>query len=686
MLRFCDKEVYTIEKEDINRETLNTYFKRNEQAADVVLVYDKGEFCGTICSSSLSISSDDNIDKYICKDRYVHTKDDYRILEYLKDILKRTILPMIPVFDLRGEVILWAYDDKKFVEEIETVFCCLEKKKAPVFLKEMYPRLQAVRIYNLNEWAIRFYNILSKYGIPVAVYGEKWNILFPSYTQRKINCIEGNIMNIYAEGSEHFISESNYVENWLFVKMIGRLNHLWFSNEYRQKYKKKGINILTVQFPNVLSDMTLEEEYRQAKTVCLGLVGPDLWSKKNIADQLIQVCGKRITYQDWIKAYEQKKIEYIYLQGRAVATKHFGESDNKIYIIGPCIAGGATVMEDSESLGGCLYERLQKNGIFYSVVCIMLEMWEYVIYQSIFEYLTVTDNDIVLVIDNLWPEEEAVVAYKTDIQIKPLLEKRNCDWFYDYPIHTNFIGNNEIANMIADEYLLPLIKKKKKEVVCLQLGSGGLNELQRASVYRYLDDIKYSGQIEGGKNVGAIVMNCNPMTKGHLYLINEARKEVDYLYIFVVEEDRSEFKFKERFEMVINATSKMKQVLVVPSGKFVLSGFTLPLYFEKAQKREEILDATVDLRLFGEYIAPGLGISKRFVGEEKKDLVTRQYNEQMKRILSYYGVDVIEIPRLCVKNEIISASKVRELIHLGEWEKIRSYVPKHVYEYLKNGM
>ena len=73
---------------------------------------------------------------------------------------------------------------------------------------------------------------------------------------------------------------------------------------------------------------------------------------------------------------------------------------------------------------------------------------------------------------------------------------------------------------------------------------------------------------------------------------------------------------------------------------------TMPLYFQKQKKKQAVLDASNDLRLFGNYIAPGLGITIRFVGEEPIDLVTKQYNETMKNMLPMYGISVTEIPRL----------------------------------------
>lgn len=57
-------------------------------------------------------------------------------------------------------------------------------------------------------------------------------------------------------------------------------------------------------------------------------------------------------------------------------------------------------------------------------------------------------------------------------------------------------------------------------------------------------------EVEGNAAVGSIVMNCNPFTLGHRYLIEYASKYVDYLYIFVVEEDKSFFPFSDRIDLI----------------------------------------------------------------------------------------------------------------------------------------
>ena len=81
--------------------------------------------------------------------------------------------------------------------------------------------------------------------------------------------------------------------------------------------------------------------------------------------------------------------------------------------------------------------------------------------------------------------------------------------------------------------------------------------------------------------------------------------------------------------------------------------------------------------------AKELGITKRFVGEELLDPVTRQYNEAMKRILPNYGIEVEEIKRLETDQGIISASAVRKWIKEDNWEAVKKFVPAAVYSRLR---
>jgi [citrate (pro-3S)-lyase] ligase len=196
---------------------------------------------------------------------------------------------------------------------------------------------------------------------------------------------------------------------------------------------------------------------------------------------------------------------------------------------------------------------------------------------------------------------------------------------------------------------------------------------------RELNEIREQTQ---GK-IGAIVMNCNPFTLGHRHLIEYAAQQVEHLYVFVVEEDRSIFPFKDRLGLVKAGTADLANVTILPSGKFIISTLTFSEYFNKSKLQDKTIDPSQDVELFAKEIAPALCITLRFVGEEPLDTVTQQYNDTMRHILPRYGIEFIEIPRKTTDKEPISASRVRELLKRGDLEAIAKLVPSSTLEYLK---
>lgn len=182
--------------------------------------------------------------------------------------------------------------------------------------------------------------------------------------------------------------------------------------------------------------------------------------------------------------------------------------------------------------------------------------------------------------------------------------------------------------------------------------------------------------------MGAVVMNCNPFTLGHRYLIEQALSQCDYLAVFVVQEDQSIFPFEDRISLVDACTSDLKNVVVIPSGRFIISSLTFSEYFNKSEMQDRVVDSSMDVTLFAREIAPCLHITKRFAGEEPFDTVTRQYNDTMKRILPEYGIEFVEIPRKESNGEAISASHVRELLEKKDFDGIRPLVPEPTFDYL----
>lgn len=188
----------------------------------------------------------------------------------------------------------------------------------------------------------------------------------------------------------------------------------------------------------------------------------------------------------------------------------------------------------------------------------------------------------------------------------------------------------------------------------------------------------------------ALVMNCNPFTLGHRYLVEQAARragptpgeEGQVVHLFVVSAERSLFPEEIRFRLVQQGTEDLKNVIVHHGGPYIISGATFPSYFLRDSEEVTTAHARLDLQIFGEKIAPALNIRRRMVGEEPYCPVTAAYNREMQQILPHYGIEVEEIPRLLHGGAAISASKVRELIREEKWEEIEHLVPASTWNYL----
>ncbi len=184
--------------------------------------------------------------------------------------------------------------------------------------------------------------------------------------------------------------------------------------------------------------------------------------------------------------------------------------------------------------------------------------------------------------------------------------------------------------------------------------------------------------------LGAAVMNCNPFTLGHRYLLEQARCRCDRLLVLVVEEDLSVFPFADRIRLVREGVADLPGVAVVPGGPYVVSAATFPTYFLKELSRAAEIHAELDATIFGSAIAPALGIKRRFVGEEPFDPLTAAYNAALLRILPPKGVEVQVIPRLAKDGVAVSASRVRKLLASGEWTELARLVPGTTLAYLQH--
>lgn len=181
---------------------------------------------------------------------------------------------------------------------------------------------------------------------------------------------------------------------------------------------------------------------------------------------------------------------------------------------------------------------------------------------------------------------------------------------------------------------------------------------------------------------GSIAVNCNPITLGHLHLIEYAAAQVDRLYLFVIEEDQSFFSFADRFRLVCEATRHLENVKVLKGGRYICTEFTYPEYFSKDDVQNVAADASMEAWFFCEYIARELDISVIFLGEEPSCRITQQYNRKMAEILPGFGIAVDIIPRISRDGRAISASTVRRLLQEGDFDAIARLVPPCTHSYL----
>ena len=235
------------------------------------------------------------------------------------------------------------------------------------------------------------------------------------------------------------------------------------------------------------------------------------------------------------------------------------------------------------------------------------------------------------------------------------------------------------------------------KAILMENGSGGLPEYRK-----HLESLA-----RPGRN-GAIVMNANPFTKGHRYLVEQAASLVDNLYVIVVREDRSRFPYAERKAMIDAGCAGLDNVVVCEGSDYAISAATFPTYFLKKLDDATDTQIALDLDLFVNHIAKPLGVTVRFAGSEPEDALTRRYNELMAEILPGTSVavvrqahqpdselvkgsalrqarrpiDFIEIPRLEQNGNPISATSLRRALDKGNLKEAMEYIPKSTVPYL----
>lgn len=182
---------------------------------------------------------------------------------------------------------------------------------------------------------------------------------------------------------------------------------------------------------------------------------------------------------------------------------------------------------------------------------------------------------------------------------------------------------------------------------------------------------------------GAIVMNANPFTLGHQYLIETAASQCDVLHLFIVSEDSSIVPYTVRKQLIQAGTKHIHNLVLHDCDSYMISNSTFPAYFQKDEQTVIRSQADLDITIFSK-MADALHITKRFIGEEPFSSVTKIYNDIMIKTLKENNIDVIVIKRKEFNTVPISASAVRQLIKENNIDGIRELVPASTYDFFKS--
>lgn len=413
------------------------------------------------------------------------------------------------------------------------------------------------------------------------------------------------------------------------------------------------------------------------------------------SSDILEVLTAPHSYHDiyGVRHFEDTTGKYVNTaNGIRLTTNQLQKHKHSIFIVGGCASFGIG-SSDSNTIASYLQRSFNNRASEYE-----FNVYNYGYYlwaglhgnssddnYKVLDFLPTQPGDIVL----FWTDEPSEGLPCCDLSKAAQRPHSYGEVFFDR-YHYTADGNRLIADKLFD-YLQQNdffqdsshMNSPQPALLPSQMpdGTSGNSNLQGLEEYKTILKNFYNSMFH--TKIGAAVMNCNPFTLGHRYLIDQALKQCDYLMIFVVQEDKSVFSFDDRLKLVDDGTKDLENVAIIPSGNFVLSSLTFSEYFNKSKLQDRKVDTSLDVTLFAREIAPCLHISVRFAGEEPLDHITQQYNDSMRAILPQYGIDFVEIPRAEINGAPISASHVRKLLKEKDFAAISALVPETTLKYLQ---
>lgn len=385
---------------------------------------------------------------------------------------------------------------------------------------------------------------------------------------------------------------------------------------------------------------------------------------------------------------DRTEANFNIVNGKRFTTDVPSKPSMKVHMFGPCSVMGLCV-SDEMTICSVLQRLLNKEGIDVGV------------YNHGLAYGNDQLNDLLGMMDEPVCQGDWVIWFSAfektkELQFKsqgiPVIDVVDCvkglkDWFLDNPFHCNGQVNTNIADSICSTIRntshsqMGTNRRSIIESMKINLRHDPyaiLNSTELSTYEKYLEQFKCESSI---KSKGAVVLNANPCTLGHLFLITEALKRVDFLYIFLVEENKGNLPYIDREWMLNESLKYNKRIKVIRGGSVMTSERIFPEYFNRSSKPSRV-SLVLTHRCFGQVVGKILGVTYRFFGSEPNDPVTHALNESACDILPGYNIEPVFITRLDINGKSVSARNVRNALREKRYSELAKMVPFPTYKRL----
>lgn len=186
---------------------------------------------------------------------------------------------------------------------------------------------------------------------------------------------------------------------------------------------------------------------------------------------------------------------------------------------------------------------------------------------------------------------------------------------------------------------------------------------------------------------GLIYLAANPLTLGHEYLIQKALETVDVLYLGSNDSPKLSLSFDLRKQFLETIEKKYsengKKVIFFPVSKLKNSLVTFAPYLDKNLFKNKEYSFINEHNLTFD-VMNVLKCLYRFFGTEPQDPITQNYLNEFIYLEKDKSIKSIIFPRLELNGQVVSSSYCRKLIKEKDFENLKYFVSKEIFEILKN--